>query len=89
MHEVIEHAESFVRGRVHTNGLENFWSLFKRTILGTHHSIEAFHLDRYLDSATYRFNTRKQTDGEPFAAELAQVDGRRLTYNALTGKDTP
>lgn len=87
VHEVIDHAESFVRGRVHTNGLENFWSLFKRTILGTHHSIEAFHLDHYLDSATYRFNTRKMTDGSRFASALAQADGRRLTYNALTGKE--
>ena len=70
VHEVIDHAESFVRGRVHTNGLENFWSLFKRTIYGTHHSVEAFHLDRYLDSATFRFNTRKMKDGERFAMAL-------------------
>jgi transposase-like protein len=85
-HEVIDHAEAFVRGRVHTNGLENFWSLFKRTIYGTHHSVEAFHLDRYLDSATFRFNTRKMTDGERFQTALKLADGRRLTYNALTGR---
>jgi transposase-like protein len=84
VHEVIDHAEAFVRGRVHTNGLENFWSLFKRTIYGTHHSVEAFHLDRYLDSATFRFNTRKMTDGERFAMALKRADGRRLTYNGLT-----
>jgi len=84
IHEVIDHAEAFVNGRIHTNGLENFWSLFKRTIYGTHHSVEAFHLDRYLDSATYRFNTRKMKDGERFATALAQTDGRRLTYEELT-----
>jgi transposase-like protein len=84
IHEVIDHAEAFVNGRIHTNGLENFWSLFKRTIYGTHHSVEAFHLDRYLDSATYRYNTRKMTDGARFAVALAQADGRRLTYEELT-----
>lgn len=91
IHEVIDHAEAFVRGRVHTNGLENFWSFFKRTIYGTHHSVEAFHLDRYLDSATYRFNTRKMTDGERFERTLGRADGRkdgrRLTYKGLTGKN--
>lgn len=88
VHEVIDHAEAFVRGRVHTNGLENFWSLFKRTIYGTHHSVEAFHLDRYLDSATFRFNTRKMKDGERFAVALKRADGRRLTYNELTGRES-
>jgi transposase-like protein len=86
IHEVIDHAEAYARGRIHTNGLENFWSLFKRTIYGTHHSVEAFHLDRYLDSATYRFNTRKLTDGERFTSALKQADGRRLTYAKLTSK---
>lgn len=85
IHEVIDHAEAYARGRVHTNGLENFWSLFKRGIYGTHHAIEAFHLDSYLDSATFRFNTRKMADGERFALALAQSDGRRLTYKELTG----
>jgi transposase-like protein len=89
IHEVINHAEEFVRGRVHTNGLENFWSLFKRTIYGTHHSVDAFHLDRYLDSATFRFNTRGMTDGERFQVALKLADGRRLTYRALTGKERP
>jgi transposase-like protein len=87
IHEVIDHSEVYVRGRVHTNGLENFWSLFKRTIYGTHHSVESFHLDRYLDDATFRFNTRKLTDGARFARALAAADGRRLTYKALTGKE--
>jgi hypothetical protein len=86
MHEVIDHAEAFVRGRVHTNGLENFWSLFKRTIYGTHHQVTAYHLDRYLDSATFRFNTRKMKNGERFAVALKRADGRRLTYNSLVGK---
>jgi transposase-like protein len=87
IHEVINHAEAYVRGNVHTNGLENFWSLFKRTIYGTHHSVEAFHLDRYLDSATFRFNTRKMKDGERFQTALKRADGRRLTWNELTGKE--
>lgn len=82
---MIDHAEAYARGRVHTNGLENFWSLFKRGIYGTHHAIEAFHLDSYLDSATFRFNARKMADGERFALALAQSDGRRLTYKELTG----
>lgn len=83
IHEVIDHAEAFVRGRVHTNGLENFWSLFKRSIYGTHHSVEAFHLNRYLDSATFRFNTRKMKDSERFYLALRRGAGRRLTYNML------
>ena len=87
IHEVINHAEEFVRGRVHTNGLENFWSLFKRTIYRTHHSVDAFHLDRYLDSATFRFNTRGLTDGERFQSALKRADGRRLTYDVLIGKE--
>lgn len=86
VHEVIDHAEKYVDGRVHTNGMENFWSLLKRTILGTYHSVDADHLDRYLDEATYRFNTREQGDGQRFANALTRISGRRLTYAALTAK---
>lgn len=86
IHEVIDHAEAYVRDQVHTNGLENFWSLFKRTIYGRYHSVEPFHLDRYLDEATQRFNTRKMDDGERFAIILQQVAGRRVTYEELIGK---
>jgi transposase-like protein len=85
--EVIDHAESYVRDRVHTNGLENFWSLFKRMIYGTHHSVEPEHLDRYLDEATYRFNSREVTDTTRFVAATARVIGKRITYRQLIGKE--
>jgi transposase-like protein len=86
-HEVINHAEEFVRGRVHTNGIENFWSLFKRRIYGTHHFVMPFHLDRYLDDATFRYNNRKISDGARFALACSQSDGRRLTWKELIEKD--
>lgn len=87
VHEVIDHAESYVRDRVHTNGLENFWSLFKRMIYGTHHSVDPDQLDRYLDEATYRFNTRETSDTTRFVAATARVIGKRITYRQLIGKD--
>jgi transposase-like protein len=86
VHEVIDHSEAYVRGRVHTNGVENFWSLFKRTIYGTHHSVEPIHLDRYLDEGTYRYNTRKMADSDRFAQTVGRVKGKRVTYEQLTGK---
>lgn len=63
-HKVINHAETYVRGNVHTNGIENFWSLLKRAIKGTHVSVEPFHLFRYLDERTFRFNERKDKDND-------------------------
>jgi transposase-like protein len=86
VHQVIDHAESYARGKVHTNGLENFWSLLKRAIKGTYVSVEPFHLFRYLDEETFRFNTRKGNDAERFKKVAGQVVGRRLTYRNLTGK---
>jgi len=86
VHATIDHAERYAEDRVHTNSIENFWSLFKRTIYGTHHSVSPVHLDRYLDDATFRFNTRKLSDEARFTATVAQAEGRRLTYEALTGK---
>ena len=86
VHEFISHAETYVRGNVHTNGMENFWSLFKRSIHGTYVSIEPFHTFRYLDEQSYRFNTRKQTDAERFAGVLGSVEGKRVTYQQLTGR---
>jgi transposase-like protein len=86
VHQVIDHAEGYVRDRIHTNGLENFWSLFKRMIYGTHHSVEPEHLDRYLDEATYRFNTRETSDTTRFVAATARVIGKRITYRQLIGK---
>lgn len=83
-HKVIDHAESYAEGKVHTNGLENFWSLLKRSIKGTYVSVEPFHLFRYLDEQAYRFNTRKMKDGARFARALASIVGKRLTYQHLT-----
>jgi transposase-like protein len=82
-HEVINHAEEYVRGNVHTNGIENFWSLFKRTVYGTHHFVMPWQLDRYLDDATFRYNNRKMSDSARFALACSQADGRRLTWKEL------
>jgi hypothetical protein len=86
-HAVIDHAEAYVRGTVHTNGLENFWSLLKRGIKGTYVSVEPFHLFRYLDEQAFRFNARKATDAKRFLAVLRTIVGRRLTYKSLIGDD--
>ena len=86
-HFVIDHAVSYVEGLVHTNGMENFWSLLKRTIGGTYVSVEPFHLHRYLDEQAFRFNERKANDGDRFTKVASQVSGKRLTYKRLTGKE--
>jgi ISXO2-like transposase domain len=78
-----------VKGEVHTNGLENFWALFKRCIKGTHISVEPFHLFRYLDAESFRFNNRKVDDGERFLKALGQTKGKRLTYKELIGQQQP
>ena len=87
-HAVINHAVQYADGNVHTNGMENFWSLLKRGIRGTYVSVEPFHLFRYLDEQCFRFNFRKDwDDSERFDLVLSQVANRRLTYAELTGKD--
>ena len=83
-HKVVDHAEKYVDGTVHTNRLENFWSLLKRSIKGTYVSVEPFHLFRYLDEQSFRFNERKTTDRERFQQVLGSVAGKRLTWNLLT-----
>ena len=85
-HQVVDHAVQYVDGRVHTNGLENFWSLLKRGISGTYVSVEPFHLFRYLDEQSFRFNNRKVTDADRFNMVLSGILGKRVTYSALTGK---
>ena len=90
-HEVIDHAERYVSGKVHTNGLENFWSLLKRQLKGTYISVEPFHLFRYLDEQVYRYNNRGNkenpvNDGERFEQALSQIAGKRLTFAEVTGK---
>jgi transposase-like protein len=89
IHKVIDHAERYADGHVHTNGMENFWSLLKRTIKGTYVSVEPFHLFRYLDEQCYRFNQRGGNDGSRFLHAIKGLLGRRLTYRALTGSEAP
>jgi len=82
---VVDHAERYVDGHVHTSGLENFWSLLKRGIKCTYVSVEPFHLFRYLDEQAFRFNEREGKDADRFSKALGSVSGRRLTYSELTG----
>jgi transposase-like protein len=87
-HDIINHTEAYVNGQIHLNGLENFWSLFKRGLGGTYVSVEPFHLFRYVDEQVFRYNHRKDAnDGERFIAAMNQIVGRRLTYKELTGKE--
>jgi hypothetical protein len=86
-HKVVDHAERYVDGTVHTNRLENFWSLLKRSIKGTYVSVEPFHLFRYLDEQSFRYNERKATDAQRFHKVLGSVAGKRLTWNSLTSQE--
>jgi transposase-like protein len=86
VHNVINHAERYVNGHIHTNGIENYWSLLKRSLKGTYVSVEPFHLFRYLDEQAFRFNKRKGTDFDRFFEAAKTVTGRRLTFQELTGK---
>src|SRR5215467_2838285 len=90
-HQVIDHAIEYVKGKVHTNGMENFWSLTKRGLSGTYISVEPFHLFRYLDEQEFRYNNRGNKenpvhDGQRFEMILSQVAGKRVMYKELTGK---
>src|SRR6185437_5014833 len=92
VHQIVNHMRHYVDGRVHTNGLENYWSLLKRTLRGTYVAVEPFHLARYADEQAFRFNNRATkdnavTDEDRFALVASQVAGKRLTYKALTGKE--
>jgi transposase-like protein len=85
-HKVVDHAVEYVRdGVVHTNGLENYWALLKRTISGTYVSVEPFHLFSYLDEQAFRFNNRTMTDGERFSVAVKGIVGKRLMFDQLTG----
>jgi transposase-like protein len=88
IHQVINHSIEYVKDNVHTNGIENFWALLKRTLKGTYVSVEPFHLSRYLAEQTFRFNERKLNDKERFLGVLKAVSGKRLTYNELRGYQT-
>ena len=91
-HQVINHLEKYVDGNVHTNGIENFWSLFKRSLSGTYVAVEPFHLFRYADEQAFRFNHRKDengnklSDGDRFSIAPSHVAGKRLTFAEVTGK---
>jgi transposase-like protein len=84
VHGFIDHAVEYANGAVHTNGLENYFSLLKRTLKGTYVAVEPFHLTKYIDEQAYRFNTRKMTDADRFLFVLGMVAGKRLTYEELT-----
>jgi transposase-like protein len=91
IHEAVNHVEQYVRGDVHTNGLENFWSLLKRSLKGTYVAVEPFHLDRYLDEQIFRFNNRATRDNplndrDRFMLAVSQIWNKRLTFAELTGK---
>ena len=87
----MNHVNAYVEGNVHTNGLENFWSLMKRNLAGTYVAVEPFHLDAYLDEQMFRFNNRATkdnplNDADRFMLAVSQISGKRLTYAELTGK---
>jgi transposase-like protein len=86
VHQVTDHPEAYADGQVHTNGLENFWSLLKRGLRGTYISVEPYHLFRYLDEQVYRFNKREYNDRERFIGTMQIVVGRRLTWKQVTGQ---
>jgi hypothetical protein len=90
VHNVIDHAEKYVDGNVHTNGCENFWSLLKRALKGTYVAVEPFHLFRYLDEQAFRFNNRRDmNDADRFSTVVRSIVGRRLTYKDLIGALDP
>jgi len=87
MHQVIDHAVDYVNGTVHTNTVENYWSLLKRGLNGTYVSVEPFHLFRYLDEQAFRYNYRNgMKDSDRFNVAVSQIIGKRLTYADVTGK---
>lgn len=87
VHEMVNHLDTYVQGRVHTNGMENFWSLLKRTLKGTYVSVDPVHLQSYVDEQVYRFNNREFTDADRFVNVLSQIAGRRLTFQQLTSRE--
>jgi len=94
-HQFVNHLEKYVDGQIHTQGMENFWALLKRSLKGTYVAVEPFHLSRYVDEQVFRYNHRKDgdrklTNADRFATLMSQVGGHRLTYSDLTGKsDSP
>ncbi|MGA2537798.1 MAG: IS1595 family transposase [Terracidiphilus sp.] len=94
VHETVNHLQEYVRGEIHTQGIENFWSLLKRGLSGTYVAVEPFHLSRYVDEQMFRFNNRATkdnplTDADRFVLAVSQIAGKRLTWAELTGKVPP
>jgi transposase-like protein len=92
VHDTVDHVREYVRGEIHTNGIENFWSCLKRGLRGTYIAVEPFHLDRYVGEQVFRYNNRATkdnplTDSDRFALAVTQIIGKRLTYAELTGKE--
>jgi hypothetical protein len=85
VHQVIDHLEAYAKGHVHTNGLENFWSLFKRALKGTYVNVEPFHLFRYCHEQAFRFNERKDNDAGRFIKAVSGYIGKGLRYAKLIG----
>jgi transposase-like protein len=85
IHQYVDHMKEYVRGHIHTNGLENFWTLLKRAIKGTYVAVEPYHLHRYVEEQAFRFNERVGKDADRFLIALHGIVGRRITYKALTG----
>ena len=91
-HKFVNHLEKYVDGQVHVQGVENFWSLLKRSLGGTYVAVEPFHLFRYVDEQAFRFNNRKDAagkklnDSDRFELALSQIAGKRLTFAEVTGK---
>jgi transposase-like protein len=91
VHKTVNHIQEYVRGEVHTQGIENFWSLLKRALRGTYVAVEPFHLDRYVTEQVFRFNNRATkdnpiNDADRFTLAMNQISGKRLTYSELTGQ---
>jgi len=91
IHETVNHVEEYVKGQIHTQGIENFWSLLKRSLRGTYVAVEPFHLDSYVTEQVFRYNNRATkdnplTDADRFALAVSQISGKRLTFAELTGK---
>jgi transposase-like protein len=91
VHDVVNHATEYVRGQVHTNGMENFWSLLKRSLHGTYIAVEPFHLERYVDEQVFRYNNRPTKenpidDRDRFDLAMYGIVGKRLTFAEVTGK---
>jgi hypothetical protein len=87
LHEVVDHVVEYVRDRVYTNGMDSFWSLFKRALKGTYTHMSGVHLDRYVDDQAFRFNERARNDSERFGMVVSPDKGKRLTFSELTGRD--